>query len=125
MTPNHLKYTATHEWIEMLDDNKARVGLTDYAQESLGDLVYVNLPEVGEEVVKGESFADIESVKAVSDVNAPINGVVAVVNEDLLDEPELINEDPYGTWMVELSEINDLDDLLDAKEYEALLREEE
>lgn len=124
-TPNHLKYTKTHEWVELISEDKARIGLTDYAQDSLGSLVFINLPEVGEEVIKGESFADVESVKAVSDVNAPINGVVTAVNEELLDAPELINDEPYDTWLVELNAINGLEELLDADDYEAFLREEE
>lgn len=123
--PKNLKYTKSHEWVEFLDDNTIRTGLTDFAQNAMGSLVFVNLPEVGDEVSAGESFADVESVKAVSDVNAPADGVVSAVNEDLLDSPELLNEDPYGTWMVEISEIGNTEELLDADGYEAFCREEE
>jgi glycine cleavage system H protein len=123
--PNNLKYAKTHEWVEMIGDKKARVGLTDFAQNAMGGLVFVNLPEEGDEVTAGDSFADVESVKAVSDVNAPMNGTISAVNEELMDAPEKINEDPYGTWMVEISNIDAMEELMDAKEYEAFIREEE
>lgn len=123
--PKNLKYTKSHEWVEYLDDNTIRSGLTDFAQNAMGSLVFVNLPEVGDEVLAGDSFADVESVKAVSDVNAPADGVVSAINEELLDSPELLNEDPYGAWMVEISEIGDTEELLDADAYEAFCKEEE
>ena len=119
-----LKYSKSHEWVEALDDGNVRIGLTDFAQSELGDLVFVNLPEVGDEVVCGESFADVESVKAVSDVFSPVTGVVKEVNEELLDSPEMINEDPYGAWLIVVESITDHEDLLDAAGYEAHCEEE-
>ncbi|HIT89691.1 MAG TPA: glycine cleavage system protein GcvH [Candidatus Merdenecus merdavium] len=123
--PEHLKYSKSHEWVEFLDETTARVGITDFAQNSLGGLVFVNLPEEEDDITAGESLGDVESVKAVSDIISPISGKVAKINEDLLDEPEKINEDPYGAWFVEVSEISEIDELLDAKEYEAFCKEEE
>lgn len=123
--PKHLKYTKSHEWVEFLSENTIRIGITDFAQNALGSLVFVNLPEEGDEVTAGESVADVESVKAVSDVNAPATGVAAKVNEELLDAPELLNEDPYGSWMVEITDIGETEDLMDADAYEAFCREEE
>lgn len=122
--PANLKYTKTHEWVEYLEDKKIRTGLTDFAQKELGSLVFVNLPEVGDETEAGIGYADVESVKAVSDVNAPVTGVIAEVNEELLDTPELLNEDPYGAWMAEISEVGETVELLDAGQYEAFCKEE-
>ena len=93
--PKELKYTKTHEWVRFTDDNTAYIGITDYAQDQLGDLVFVNLPAEGDELTAGESFADVESVKAVSDVNSPVTGTVKQVNEELADAPEKMNEAPY------------------------------
>ena len=114
-----LQYSKSHEWVEALDDGAVRIGLTDFAQSELGDLVFVNLPEVGDEVVCGESFADVESVKAVSDVFSPVTGTVREVNEELLDSPELINEDCYAAWFVVVEGITEHEDLLDGAGYEA------
>ena len=114
-----LKYSKSHEWVEELSDGTVRIGLTDFAQSELGDLVFVNLPEEGDEVVCEESFADVESVKAVSDVFSPVSGKVIAVNEELLDAPEKINEDPYRAWLVVVGEITDQEELLDAAAYEA------
>jgi len=122
--PSNLKYTKSHEWVEFTGESTAKIGLTDFAQESLGALVFVNLPEEGDEVTVGESMGDVESVKAVSDVYAPCSGAVTAVNEALLDAPELINESPYEAWLVELSNITDQEELLSADEYEALCEEE-
>lgn len=122
---NDRMYTKSHEWIEFLDDNKAKVGLSDYAQDSLGGLVFVNLPEEGEDVTKEESFGDVESVKAVSDVYSPVSGTVCAINEELMDSPEKINEDPYGAWLIEVEGISDKTELLNAEEYEQFLKEEE
>ncbi len=127
-TPENLKYTASHEWIDDLGDGHVRVGITDHAQEALGDLVYVELPTVDEDYGKGDDAAVVESVKAASDVYAPVSGTVVEVNEALEDEPEKINEDPYGEgWMfkVKLSESDELDELLDAEAYQGVLSEEE
>ncbi len=123
--PSGLSYSKSHEWVEFLEDNAARVGLTDYAQNALGDLVFVNLPEVGDFVERGAVAADVESVKAVSDVYAPLSGTVTAVNEELMDSPERINQDPYGAWLFEVGEITDKEELLSAEEYERHCEEEE
>ena len=122
--PEHLLYSKSHEWVEFTSENTARVGLTDFAQDQLGSLVFVNLPEVGDSVKVGEALGDVESVKAVSDVYSPLSGTVSAVNEELLDTPEAINQDPYGAWLVEVEEITDRDALLSAEEYEAFCQEE-
>ena len=116
--PAELSYTTSHEWVSVEDDIYT-IGLTDYAQDALGDLVFVNLPQEGDEVEVGEAFADVESVKAVSDVFSPVTGVIVEVNEDLLDAPESINEDPYGAWFVRVGEVSEVGELLDADAYEA------
>ena len=103
----------------------ALIGLTDFAQDALGDIVFVNLPEEGDEFEAGETFADVESVKAVSDVYCPISGTVVEVNEELLDDPALLNQDPYGAWLVKLEGVSGVEDLLDAEAYRAACAEEE
>ena len=118
--PADLKYSNDHEWVKM-DGDIALIGITDYAQDALGDLVFVNLPEVGDEVTAGESFGDVESVKAVSDVLSPVNGTICEVNEELLDAPELLNSDPYGAWIIKVEGADGLDDLMDAAAYEAFI----
>ena len=115
-----LSYLKSHEWVQFSNATTARVGISDYAQKQLGDLVFVNLPEVGDEVVAGEEFADVESVKAVSSVYSPVTGTVKAINEELLDHPELINADAYDAWFIEVEEITDHADLLSEKEYEEL-----
>ncbi|MDO4321488.1 MAG: glycine cleavage system protein GcvH [Lachnospiraceae bacterium] len=115
--PTELKYSKSHEWVKFLEDGTALIGLTDYAQDALGDLVFVNLPETGDEVTAGEAFADVESVKAVSDVFSPVSGTVAEINEELLDAPERMNEDPYGAWLIRVENITDKEELLDAEAY--------
>lgn len=120
--PNDLMYTKSHEWIKMQEDGTALVGLSDYAQDALGDLVFVNLPEAGDEVAAGEPFADVESVKAVSDVYSPLTGVVDAINDNLLDTPEAINEAPYDAWFIKVSDITDKEELMDAGAYEAFLK---
>ena len=97
-----LLYAKSHEWVKFLDDTTALVGVSDYAQHELGDLVFANLPEVGDHVVAGKMFCDVESVKAVSDIYAPVTGTVAEVNEELLDEPEKINQSPYEAWLAKV-----------------------
>ncbi|MBE6129965.1 MAG: glycine cleavage system protein GcvH [Erysipelotrichaceae bacterium] len=124
-TPKELKYAKTHEWVRFTSDTECEVGLSDFAQDALGDLVFVNLPETDTEAVRGETICDVESVKAVSDVYAPVSGTVTAVNEDLLDSPELINNDPYGAWLFRLSNVTDTDELLDAEGYEKVCAEEE
>ena len=120
--PVELKYTKTHEWVGK-QDGVCVVGLTDYAQKELGDIVFVNLPEVGDEVTVGESFADVESVKAVSDVYSPVSGVVCAVNEELLDNPALINEQPYDAWLIKVNEVTETDSLLNLAEYDTSIQE--
>lgn len=120
--PEELMYTKTHEWVKMEDDTTAYVGLSDYAQDALGDLVFVNLPEAGDMVSAGETFADVESVKAVSDVYSPVSGTVAEVNEELLDAPESINESPYDAWFIKVEGVSGQDDLMSASEYEAYIK---
>ena len=122
--PAELLYSKSHEWVQMLDDTTALVGITDFAQDSLGDLVFVNLPMVGDSVNAEEALCDVESVKAVSDVISPVTGVIAAVNEELLDAPEKLNEDPYGAWIVRIEQITDKAELMDAAAYEAFTQEE-
>jgi glycine cleavage system H protein len=122
--PQDLKYSKSHEWVR-IDGDTAYIGITDHAQESLGDLVFVNLPEVDDEITAGDPFGDVESVKAVSDLIAPVDGVVAEINEELLDAPEKINEEPYDAWMIKITEIGDTDDLLDADDYERFVEEDD
>ena len=121
--PAELSYSKSHEWVSM-EGGVATIGLTDYAQSELGDLVFVNLPEVGDEVVAGEALGDVESVKAVSDVFSPVSGKVVEINEALLDSPESINEDPYGAWFIKVEEITDEEELLDADAYAAFCESE-
>ena len=125
-TPDDLRYTAEHEWVRAGDGGTVRVGITDYAQEALGDIVYVSLPTVGTDVTAGEAFGEVESTKSVSDVFAPVAGTVSARNEALEAQPELVNSDPYGEgWIVEIdvSEPGVLDALLDAAGYRELLDE--
>ena len=122
--PKELLYTKSHEWVKKLDDGSVRVGLSDKAQSDLGDLVFVNLPAVGDSFAAEDTLCDVESVKAVSDVYAPVNGTVTEVNEILLDTPEAINKDPYGTWIAKLTDVSGLEDLLDADAYIAVCEEE-
>jgi len=117
--PEGLKYSKEHEWV-LVEGTTATIGITEYAEEELGDIVYVELPEVGEKIVKDDPFGAVESVKAVSDVYAPVSGTVLEINDVLRDNPETINDDPYGDgWMirVELSDMDDLKDLMDEEGY--------
>ncbi len=116
--PKDLKYTKTHEWIRFVDEKTAYIGITDFAQDQLGDLVFVNLPAEGDALTAGASFADVESVKAVSDVNSPVTGRVKQVNEALADAPEKMNETPYDAWFVLAGEIEEKEELMDAEAYE-------
>ncbi len=120
--PKNLTYAKTHEWLKK-DGDLVEIGLTDYAQDQLGDIVFVNLPEVGDEVTMGESFADVESVKAVSDIYSPVTGVVAEINEALLDAPESVNGAPYDAWFIKVKDVTEEEDLLDANAYESLCQE--
>ena len=121
--PSELKYSKSHEWVKMEGD-VAVIGITDFAQDALGDLVFVNLPEVGDTVTAEEAFGDVESVKAVSDINSPISGTVCEINEDVLDAPESMNEDPYGAWLVKVGEVTGTEELLDAAAYEEVCANE-
>ena len=124
--PHHLKYTKNHEWIAQADDGTAIVGITDHAQEALGDLVFVELPEIHRDVESGDVCAVVESVKAASDVYSPVAGNIAEVNSALDDSPELVNADPYGEgWLYRLTPASpaDLEELLDADAYERILAE--
>ena len=118
-----LKYSKSHEWIRM-DGDVAVVGISDFAQDALGDLVFVNLPQVGDDVTAGESFGDVESVKAVSDLISPVTGVVCEINEELMDAPENLNNDPYGAWIIKVENVTDTEELLDPAAYEAHCAEE-
>ena len=120
----NLKYSRSHEWVEEVDETTVRVGLTDFAQHELGDLVFVNLPEVGDTVTVKEAFADVESVKAGSDVYSPVTGVISAVNEDILDSPEMINEAPYEAWLIEVKEVSEREELVDSAAYEKICEEE-
>lgn len=119
-----LLYTKSHEWVKMEGDT-AWVGLTDFAQSELGNLVFVNLPEEDDTVVMGEAFADVESVKAVSDVFSPVTGTVVEINEELQDSPEKINDEPYEAWFVKIADVTDKEEFLSAAEYEAFLEAEQ
>ena len=120
--PTELKYTKDHEWIR-LDESIGQIGITDYAQEQLGDVVYVELPEVGRVVTQGEQFGSVESVKAVSDLYCPVSGEVVEVNTALETQPELVNKDPHQNWIivVKLSKPDELDALIDADAYGELI----
>ena len=116
--PVELQYSRDHEWLRM-EDGVAVIGISDFAQSELGDVVFVNLPQEGDETTAGEPFGDVESVKAVSDLVCPVTGTVCAVNEELLDAPEKLNEDPYGTWIIKVENVTDTEDLLSAEQYEA------
>jgi glycine cleavage system H protein len=121
--PGHLLYSSDHEWIAV-DGSRARIGITDYAQDALGDVVYVQAPTVGATVTAGDSFSEVESTKSVSDIYAPVSGTVVAVNEKLADAPDSLNSDPYGEgWIceIDMSDPADIDRLLDAVGYQALI----
>ncbi len=122
--PEDLKYTKSHEWM-LIDGDTAVIGITDFAQDALGDIVFANLPAEGDDVAAGEAFGDVESVKAVSDLNSPVSGTVCAVNEAIVDSPELLNKDPYGTWIIKVNGITGTDELLDAAAYEEFCRTED
>ncbi len=125
-TPKDLRYSEEHEWVKV-EGERVRVGITDFAQHELGDIVFVELPEVGDEVAADDPFGSVESVKTVSELYAPISGKVVEVNEDLNDNPEYVNESPYDkAWMIviEVSDSSELDKLMDAEQYEAMIKED-
>ena len=134
--PTDLKYSKSHEWVKM-EDGVAVIGISDFAQDALGDVVFVNLPGEGDDVTCGDAFGDVESVKAVSDVMSPVTGVIAesdlvcpvtgtvcAVNEELLDQPELLNKAPYDAWLIKVENVTGTEELLDAAAYEAFCTEE-
>jgi glycine cleavage system H protein len=121
--PAQFKYTKDHEWMD-LSGNRAKIGITDYAQQQLGDVVYVELPEVGTTVKAGQSFGTIESVKAVSEIYAPVSGEVVEINSTLKSKPEVVNQDPHGSWLIvlKLADPGEAGALLDATEYADLVK---
>ena len=121
--PAEMKYSKDHEWMKE-EDGVVVIGISDVAQDALGDVVFVNLPGEGDEVTAGEAFGDVESVKAVSDLVSPVSGTVCAVNEDLLDEPEQLNKAPYDAWLIKVENVSDTEELLDAVAYEAFCAQE-
>ena len=121
--PAELKYSKDHEWMKE-ENGVAVIGISDFAQDALGDVVFVNLPGEGDEVTAGEAFGDVESVKAVSDLVSPVSGTVCAVNEALLDEPEKLNKAPYEAWLIKVENVTDTEELLDAAAYEAFCAQE-
>lgn len=122
--PAELRYTASHEWIKN-EDGASVIGLTDFAQNALGDIVFIDLPQEGDAVTMGESFADVESVKAVSGVFSPVSGTVTAVNSALIDNPAMLNENPYEAWLIKVSDVSEVGELLDAAAYEDVCKSEE
>lgn len=123
--PESLKYAKTHEWSKLEADNVVRIGITDFAQEELGDLVYIELPELGKQFDVGAQCAVVESVKTASDLFSPITGAVVAINEEIVDSPEQVNDEPYDTWLFCIKADNpaELDDLMDATAYQAMIEE--
>ncbi len=119
-----LKYTATHEWVKDLGNGLWEVGITDFAQSELGDIVFINLPEVGDEVVKEEAFGDIESVKAVSDIYSPVSGTVREINKEIVERTEALNNAPYEAWLIRVENVTDCVELLDAQQYQEVCEHE-
>lgn len=117
-----IKFTKSHEWVKFIDDTTAYIGITDYAQSELGDVVYIRIPEEGEELSTGEAFTDIESVKAVSEVFSPVDGVVSEANEQLDAEPELINEAPYDTWIIKAENISKTAEFMTEEQYTEFIK---
>ena len=121
--PAEMKYSKDHEWMKE-EDGVVMIGISDFAQDALGDVVFVNLPGEGDEVTAGEAFGDVESVKAVSDLVSPVTGTVCAVNEELLDEPEQLNKAPYDAWLIKVENVTDTSNMLDAAAYEAFCAQE-
>ncbi|MDO5732159.1 MAG: glycine cleavage system protein GcvH [Eubacteriales bacterium] len=119
-----MKYTKSHEWVDFIEEKKVRIGLSAHAVHQLGELVFVNLPEVDDELEAGESFGDAESIKAVSDIYSPVSGRVSAVNEEVLDNPALVNEAPESTWLIEVEEVSENEELLDEAEYKSFCESE-
>lgn len=121
--PQDLKYSLSHEWLK-IEDGVAVIGISDFAQDALGDVVFIELPQVGDTVTAGERFGDVESVKAVSELISPVTGVICEVNDGLEATPEELNADPYGAWIIRVEAVTDQEELLDAAAYEAHCAEE-
>ncbi|MDO9169418.1 MAG: glycine cleavage system protein GcvH [Methylobacter sp.] len=123
--PDNLKYAMTHEWVQVEDDNIVRVGITDFAQEELGDLVFIELPELGRKVMAKEQCAVVESVKTASDLFSPVSGEVVAVNAAVADEPERVNDDAYGTWLfcIKANDLTELDALMNADAYQQMIEQ--
>jgi glycine cleavage system H protein len=123
--PENLKYAKTHEWSKLEDDNIVRIGITDFAQEQLGDLVYIELPEMNKQFSAGEQCAVVESVKTASDLFSPVTGTIVAVNETIADEPEQVNDEPYNTWLfcIKAENLAELDNLMDASNYQQMIDE--
>ena len=121
--PNELSYSRSHEWVKN-ENGVYTIGISDFAQQALGDVVFVNLPAEGDAVSAGEAFGDVESVKAVSDLVSPVSGSICAVNEELADAPELLNTDPYGAWIIKVENVCDTEELLSTADYAAFCKEE-
>ena len=121
--PTELKYSKSHEWMK-IEDGVAVVGISDFAQDALGDVVFIELPQVGDEVVAGERFGDVESVKAVSELISPVSGIICEVNDGLEATPEELNADPYGAWIIKVEAVTAEEELLEAEAYEAFCAQE-
>ena len=121
--PEHLHYTSSHQWVQLEADNVVRVGITDFAQQQLGDLVYVDLPNIGRKVIANEQCAIVESVKTASDLSSPVTGEIVAINEVLIDEPEKINEVPYEAWLfcVKADDLFELDELMSNEAYQQMI----
>jgi len=124
--PNNLKYAQTHEWAKLEGDNLVRIGISDFAQSELGDLVFIDLPKVGQQLKVGEQCAVVESVKAASDLFAPVSGVIVKINDDIADEPEQVNDEPYDSWLfcIKADDIDELTALMNADDYQKLIEED-
>ena len=120
-----VKYTKSHEWVKFIDDGTALIGLSDYAQSELGDLVFINLPEEGDTVEVEAAFCDVESVKAVSDVYSPVSGEVIEINEELLDNPAKVNEEPYDAWFIKVGNVTEKSELLSKDDYVKFVESEQ
>lgn len=123
LLPEHLKYALSHEWAQLEDDNIVRVGITDFAQEELGDLVFVQLPQLGQQVQAGESCATLESVKAASDISSPVSGEIVAINQAVVDDPEKINDSAYEAWLfcVKATALDEIEKLLSPSAYETMI----
>jgi len=123
--PENLKYAKSHEWSKLEDNNIVRIGITDFAQEQLGDLVYIEFPEIDKQVTAGEQCAVVESVKTASDLFSPVSGVIVAVNEEVSDAPEQVNDEPYDTWLfcIKADNLAELDGLMDAPAYQQMIEE--